>query len=128
MPPSASGGPTAQLLRASPSRFPDSVQASSPTHPPTRAARFGGEAFPPEVLFKVFLSSREGTASVVYLNGKTMIQPASEVGGDARAPLEALRRADTHTWEPGCRLAGARGACKQLTVGRFDRLPRMRIA
>lgn len=47
--------------------------------------RFGGEQFPPLILFKIFtcMSTREsnsrGTGGVKYLSGRRMIKPASEV-------------------------------------------------
>lgn len=39
--------------------------------------RFGGDKFPPIILFKIFISGR--TTGVKYLSGKKMIQPASNV-------------------------------------------------
>ena len=39
--------------------------------------RFGGSAFPPIVLFKVFIGMRG--QGVKYINGKKMIKPSTEV-------------------------------------------------
>ena len=39
--------------------------------------RFGGERFPPIIMFKIFISS--AASGVKYLSGKKMIRPASDV-------------------------------------------------
>ena len=39
--------------------------------------RFGGEEFPPVVMFKVFI--RVGSSSTKYMSGKNMIRAESEV-------------------------------------------------
>lgn len=50
---------------------------SDPTLQPVVRFRFAGEDFPPRVVYKVFLT--KGVSSVVYMSGKRMITPASEV-------------------------------------------------
>ncbi len=63
--------------------------------------RFGGEKFPPRVFFKVYLSSRG--AKVVYMSGKKMIRPASQVRmqnhstPDTHTHTHTHARAHTHT-------------------------------
>lgn len=52
--------------------------------------RFGGTEFPPLVLFKVFLT-RDGS-TIIYMSGKKLIRPASEV-----APPTQLTPPHHHT-------------------------------
>eukprot|EP00039_Didymoeca_costata_P003160 m.65619 g.65619 ORF g.65619 m.65619 type:complete len:349 (+) comp11748_c0_seq2:190-1236(+) len=61
---------------------------SDPTIRPVLRFRFGGSdgEFPPVVLFKVFLATKKGDAAnttLVYMNGRKMIRPASEAAKDA---------------------------------------------
>ena len=44
--------------------------------------RFGGQNFPPIVLFKIFVGG-DGTG-IHYMTGKRLIEPASEAAEDAR--------------------------------------------
>lgn len=44
--------------------------------------RFGGERFPPVIMFKIFVSGR--TTGVRYISGKQMIRPASNAAKDAQ--------------------------------------------
>ncbi|ELT96341.1 hypothetical protein CAPTEDRAFT_219983 [Capitella teleta] len=48
--------------------------------------RFGGSEFPPQILFKIFMGSSQGS-SVSYVSGKKMIKPASEAAKDACARM-----------------------------------------
>eukprot|EP00911_Craspedida_sp_UC1_P001970 UC1_evm1s1514 len=45
--------------------------------------RFGGERWPPQVLFKVYLAPREGAPRVQYMAGKDAFAPASPAMADA---------------------------------------------
>mmetsp|Transcript_3354 Transcript_3354/g.8270 ORF Transcript_3354/g.8270 Transcript_3354/m.8270 type:complete len:250 (+) Transcript_3354:160-909(+) len=54
--------------------------ADSVLHPRVRF-RLAGEAWPPRVVFKIFVS--RATSSVVYMSGKKMIKPASEASADS---------------------------------------------
>lgn len=68
------------------------VHIYTPPSPPTH--RFGGDTFPPVVLFKIFTSTSSqstigGVAGggVQYISGKRLIKPASEAAEDSRRQM-----------------------------------------
>lgn len=61
-----------------------SVQYTTSSSSLCNCCRFGGEHFPPFILFKIFTSMNAadtglGRGGVKYISGKRMIRPASEV-------------------------------------------------
>jgi hypothetical protein len=47
--------------------------------------RFGGEEFPPILLFKVFIGSNG--KGIQYMSGRRLIEPASDAAEDARCMM-----------------------------------------
>lgn len=59
----------------------EAVMLNDPTIQAKVRFRFGGEEFPPVVMFKVFI--RVGSSSTKYMSGKNMIRAESEAAQDA---------------------------------------------
>ena len=70
-----------QTHRSSPPPFPLSPSLRRTVRARFGAPGFGSPSFPPDILYKVFLT-RDGS-SLVYLSGKKMIKPASDAAVDS---------------------------------------------